>query len=50
LVKSSLLLWDHVYRIVPDDYTPMDSDEIKALIDAGLVRNVTLDEKIPLIS
>jgi len=49
-VKSSLLLWNHVYRIVPDDYTPMDSDEIKALIDAGLVRNVTLDEKIPLIS
>jgi hypothetical protein len=43
-VKSSLLLWDHVYRIVPDDYTPMDSDEIKALIDAGLVRNVTLDD------
>lgn len=44
-VKSSLLLWDHVYRIVPDGYTPEDSYEIKALIDEGLVRNIKLDEK-----
>lgn len=43
-VKSSLLLWDHVYRIVPEDYTPNDSDEIKALIDEDLVRNVKLDD------
>ena len=28
-VKSSLLLWDHVYRIVPENYIPNDSDEIK---------------------
>lgn len=44
-VKSCLLLWDHVYRIVPDGYTPDDSDEIKALVDAGLVRNISLDDK-----
>ena len=44
-VKSSLLLWDHVYRIVPDGYTPNDSDEIKALADADLVRNIKLDDK-----
>lgn len=44
-VKSSLLLWDHVYRIVPEDYTPNDSDEIKALVDAGLVRSIKLDDK-----
>lgn len=44
-VKSSLLLWDHVYRIVPEDYTPIDSDEIKALVDADLVRNIKLDDK-----
>jgi hypothetical protein len=44
-VKSSLLLWNHVYRIVPEDYTPHDSDEIKALVDADLVRNVKLDDK-----
>ena len=44
-VKSSLLLWDHVYRIVPEDYTPNDSDEIKALLDEDFVRNITLDDK-----
>ena len=44
-VKSSLLLWDHVYRIVPEDYTPIDGDEIKALVDADLVRNIKLDDK-----
>ena len=44
-VKSSLLLWDHVYRIVPEGYTPIDSDEIKALVDADLVRSIKLDDK-----
>lgn len=43
-VKSSLLLWNHVYRMVPEGYVPNDSDEIKALIDADLIRNVTLDD------
>ena len=32
-VKSSLLLWNHVYRIVPEGYVPNDNDDIKALID-----------------
>jgi hypothetical protein len=27
-VKSALTLWDHVYRIVPEGYSPSDSDEI----------------------
>lgn len=44
-VKSSLLLWNHVYRIVPEGYIPNDSDEIKALVDADLVRSVKLDDK-----
>lgn len=44
-VKSSLLLWDHVYRIVPENYTPNDSDEIKALKDEGLVRDINPDDK-----
>ena len=30
-VKSSLLLWNHVYRIVPEGYVPNDNDDIKAL-------------------
>ena len=45
LVKSSLLLWDHVYRIVPEGYSPNDSDEIKALVDEDLVRDIKLDDK-----
>ena len=40
-----MLLWNHVYRIVPEGYTPNDSDEIKALVDADLVRNIKLDDK-----
>jgi len=39
-VKSSLLLWDCVYRIVPDGYTPNDCDEIKTFVDANLIRNI----------
>ena len=44
-VKSCLLLWDHVYRIVPDAYIPNDSDEIKELVDEDLVRSIKLDDK-----
>ena len=44
-IKSSLLLWDHVYRIVPEGYSPNDSDEIKALVDEDLVRDIKLDDK-----
>ena len=44
-VKASLLLWDHVYRIVPENYTPNDSYEIQRLVDEDLVRNISLTEK-----
>ncbi len=43
-VKSSLLLWDNVYRIVPTEYKPFDSDTIRFLGDAGLVRDINLEE------
>ena len=43
-VKSSLLLWDHVYRIVPNDYIPRDNNSIKEFTDSGLVRNIILEE------
>lgn len=39
-LKSALLYWDVVYRIVPARPKPSDSPELKALIDNGLVRNV----------
>lgn len=42
-VKSSLLLWDNVYRIVPADYKPRDNNSIREFVDCELVRNITLD-------
>lgn len=42
-VKSSLLLWDNVYRIVPRDYRPFDNDTIKEFFDSDLIRNIHLD-------
>lgn len=31
-VKSCLLLWNHVYRIVPEGYTPMIVMKLKHLL------------------
>jgi hypothetical protein len=39
-LKTSLCLWDKIYRIVPDSYKPKDSDEVKTAIDNGLVKNI----------
>lgn len=43
-LKKALLFWDHVYRIVPEGYTPDDSYEVKAFIDNGLVKNIPVSE------
>lgn len=43
-VKSSLLLWDNVYRIVPSGYDPNDNDTIREFVDSDLVRDVNLDD------
>lgn len=42
-LKSALLIWDNVYRIVPDSYSPKDSDEVKAACDLGLLRPIALE-------
>ena len=42
-VKSSLLFWDHIYRIVPSSYSPKDNDEVKKAVDVGLIRSVNLE-------
>ena len=41
-VKSALCIWEKIYRIVPDSYTPKDSDEIKEAIDSDLIKNINL--------
>lgn len=43
-LKSSLLLWDSVYRIVPDSYQPQDNREIAQAVDLGMVRSVNLEQ------
>lgn len=44
-VKSSLLYWDKIYRIVPENYEPNDSELILEAQEKGLIRNIVLDEK-----
>ena len=43
-LKGALCHWDKIYRIVPPSYTPIDSDEVKEAVDAGLVESINLNE------
>lgn len=43
-VKRALLFWDHVYRIVPDGYTPNDPQEIMSLKEHNLVIDIPVSE------
>lgn len=43
-LKSALLYWDCVYRIVPEGYQPRDSKTVLAAVDSGLVRNIVPEE------
>lgn len=44
-VKSALLFWDKIYRIVPQGYVPKDSEEIYIATQEGLIENVHLSEQ-----
>ncbi|MFZ2448290.1 MAG: hypothetical protein WAW37_18175 [Syntrophobacteraceae bacterium] len=44
-VKSTLCIWERIYRIVPSSYTPNDSDEIKDAINAGLILDLKLSDE-----
>lgn len=43
-VKSSLLFWDKIYRIVPEDYKPNDSKTVQEAENCGLIRNIILEK------
>ncbi len=43
-LKNALLVWDHVYRIVPRDYRPRDDAEMRTAVDADLVRSIHLED------
>ena len=44
-VKSSLLLWDKIYRVVPKGYIPNDSRVVKEAQYNDLIRNIILDQE-----
>jgi hypothetical protein len=41
-LKAAICVWEKIYRIVPSSYRPVDSDEVKEAIDAGLVESIML--------
>jgi hypothetical protein len=43
-LKASLLVWDHIYRIVPPGYEPHDNRQARMAVDAGLLRNLTIEK------
>lgn len=43
-VKSSLLFWDKIYRIVPPDYAPNDSETVLEATRHSLIKNILLDK------
>lgn len=43
-VKASLTIWNKIYRIKPDDYKALDSDEIKIAISEGIIEDIILSE------
>jgi hypothetical protein len=42
-LKASLLLWERVYRIVPESYAPVDGTDTRIALDADLVRAARLE-------
>lgn len=42
-IKSSLLYWDKIYRIVPQGYKPRDSVLVQTVCQHGLIENITLE-------
>jgi hypothetical protein len=42
-VRAALLIWDSVYRIVPEGYVPQDSSDTLEAVNAGLIHNITLE-------
>lgn len=43
-LKRSLLLWDRVFRIVPPNYQPDDSGEVRTAVAEGAVVDILVDQ------
>ncbi|MFK7979506.1 MAG: hypothetical protein AB8G86_05965 [Saprospiraceae bacterium] len=44
-MKASLTFWDKIYRIVPQNYSRRDSDEIKIAISNGFIEDIELSSE-----
>ncbi|MFA5312819.1 MAG: hypothetical protein WC375_05790 [Methanomassiliicoccales archaeon] len=44
-VKATLLFWDKIYRITPNQYSPNDNETILEAIDNDLIRDIPLEGK-----
>ena len=44
-LKTSLCLWDKIYRIVPQGYEPNDSNGVKIAIEKGLIKNIQVTKQ-----
>ena len=44
-IKSSLCIWDNIYRIIPESYIPNDSSEIRTAVQEGVIKNITLSAR-----
>jgi hypothetical protein len=40
-----LLYWDKIYRLVPENYEPPDSEFVQEAIDKKLIENIEIDER-----
>jgi len=44
-LKRALLVWDRIYRIVPQEYVPQDSSEVRDAASTGAVKDLFVDEQ-----
>lgn len=44
-LKRSLLVWDRVFRIVPQSYEPADQAEVRVAVSSGAVGNLLVEEQ-----
>lgn len=39
-LRQACLIWDYIYRIVPNGYTPRDDEFVKGLLNEGIIINI----------
>ena len=44
-LKRALLVWDRIYRIVPQGYSPQDTSEVREAASTGALQDLSVDEQ-----